>query len=249
MDKIDVQLIHCDNYKFLTQLACLITRGANKFKNVDELLSAIRNSPWDDDKIKDTLKLPHSKISRFTDFIFVITGASRRFLAQLTTHHVGISIMSGSLQYSDYSKNTLENAFVVPYDLLKMKNENLVNKYNALQLNKLNEYCNLIELGLSNDDAGYVMPQALRNVLLVKINLEELINICKTRLCKRNTIETRYVIAKMLESVLNVCDLDFELFKPNCCNEGKYSCKQPLRVKSINEYLATEFGGINDNIS
>ena len=256
MKKIDVKLISSDNLNLLTQVACEVTRGANKFSSVSELLKAINDNPWSNEKILDILSLPHSKIARFTDFTFLITGASRRFLAQLTTHHVGISIMSGSLQYSDHSKRHLKDMFVVPYELLDTEFEA---GYLDEQARAMEAYNAIAEVA-SNDTAGYTAPHSLRNVLLVKVNLEELKFIANQRLCKRNTDETRYIIALMVRLVCEELGLPDAWFFPSCyqigkCKEGRYACGKPILDKIntdkqgslsldkfyIENYIAEEF--------
>lgn len=252
MKNIDVKLIKHDDLNLLTQLACLTTRGANKFSSAEEMLKNIEAHPWSNEKIIDTLSLPHSKIARFTDFIFVIAGASRRFLAQLTTHHVGISIMSGSLQYSDHSEKHLDDMFVVPYELMDTLFEAT---YLSSQHQAMESY-NAIAKAIDNDTAGYSAPHSLRNVLLVKVNLEEMRFIANQRLCKRNTSETRYIVAKMVEAIVKCCNLPDKWFMPSCytdtCKEKKYSCGKPISAKqcilkddtreyTIRDYLNDEF--------
>lgn len=247
MNKIKVHLAKADDVSWYAQVACEVTRAANKYASPEELLEHVNKDRWNNDKIAEMLKLPHSKISRFTDFTFIITGTSRRFLAQLMTHHIGISVMSGSLQYSNHSKRHLEDMFVVPYALIKddtyVKSLYLNKQYECFE-----EYQRLIKEGVDNDTAGYTMPQSLRNVLLVKVNLEELKFIANQRLCRRNTDETRYVVAKMIQEVVDKTDIDDCLFAPSCvkypCPERRYSCGKPFYDWSIDKYLEEEFPGL-----
>lgn len=246
MNKICVYLAKWDDPAWYAQVACEVTRAANKYDSPGKLLEHVHNNKWNNDKVNEMLKLPHSKISRFTDFTFIITGSSRRFLAQLMTHHVGISVMSGSLQYSDHSKRHLEDMFTVPNALLENENESLIDEYLNTQEACFKQYESMTAQGIDNDTAGYTMPQSLRNVLLVKVNLEELKFIANQRLCKRNTDETRYVVAKMIQAVVKLVGIDDSLFVPSCvkgpCPEGKYCCGQPVFYDfNIDEYLRTEF--------
>lgn len=245
MNKIKVDLVAYDDVDWYAQVACTVTRAANKYDNPAQLCQAVNKNRWDMKKVNEILKLPHSKISRFIDFTFIITGTSRRFLAQLMTHHIGISVMSGSLQYSDHSKQHLGDMFVVPYKLLEAADYN-TNVYLNKQYECFEEYKRLVNSeGIDNDTAGYTMPQSLRNVLLVKVNLEELKFIANQRLCKRNTDETRYVVAKMIQEVVKVTGIDDSLFAPSCvnrpCPEGIYCCGKPCYSWSIEEYIKQEF--------
>jgi len=246
MNKIQVELATFDDVGWNAQVACTVTRAANKYSDAHELCRVVDENRWDMKKVNEMLKLPHSKIARFIDFTFVITGTSRRFLAQLMTHHIGISIMSGSLQYSDHSKQHLDDMFVVPNALLEEdKNSLLIDEYLNTQEECFKRYESMRAQGIDNDTAGYTMPQSLRNVLFVKVNLEELKFIANQRLCKRNTDETRYVIAKMIQAVVHEAGIDDSLFAPTCavrpCPEGKYCCGKPCYSWSIDDYIKTEF--------
>jgi thymidylate synthase (FAD) len=243
MDKIQVYLVSCDDIKFEAQLACMITRGANKYADIDKFIQTILDNSWDIDKVNNILNLPHSKLSRFTTYKFLVFGSSRRFLAQLMTHHTGISVMSGSLQYSDFSKQHLDDMFTVPYELLNKQTER--SKYLDSCLDDYTEYVSICK-SCSNDTAGYSMPQGLRNVLYISVNLEELRFIGNQRLCRRNTDETRYVFGRMIEEVVKITGIDDRLFLPSCshgkCFEGKYCCGKPIEpTKTITEYLDEEF--------
>ena len=245
MNKIQVNLVKWDDPAWYAQVACMVTRAANKYDSVDALLNDVENNKWDSDKVNSILSLPHSKISRFTDFTFIITGTSRRFLAQLMTHHIGISVMSGSLQYSDHSKRHLDDMFVIPENVTKA-GPDAIAEFIAVQDICFDQYERMRkEHGIDNDTAGYTMPQSLRNVLLVKVNLEELKFIGNQRLCNRNTDETRYVIAKMIQEVVNKVGIDDKLFAPTCsksyCPEGPYCCGKPWVQFNIDEYLTSQF--------
>lgn len=252
MDKIKVELISADKLSDV-QVACEMTRSMGKY---GEPADFTKKEYWTNEKLNKILHLPHSKIARFTDFKFIITGSSRRFLSQLITHHIGCDIMSGSLQYSDLSNLSMpiKDMFVVPYEIichdLRYDNDNLKSAF----LNQCTEswyaYKDLRMRGIDNDTAGYLMPMASRNNLLVKVNLEELMYIANQRLCRRNTSETRYVVGLMVEEVIKQLGIDDELFMPTCysrpCQEGKYSCGCPVNFSKISELLDFDFQKIRN---
>jgi thymidylate synthase (FAD) len=245
MNKIDTKLLYYTEPDRICQLACEITRGANKFADVRQLNQKVDDFAWTKDKVIQTLSLPHSKLSRFIDLTFAVVGASRRFLAQITTHHVGVSIISGSLQYSNHAKQSLADKFVVPYELFSEPCY-IVDEYLATQQAAMVRYELLVNNdGISNDTAGYVTPQSLRNCMLVKVNLEALRYIASQRLCHRNTDETKYVVAQMVKLACDNLGLPWEWFAPACykgnCKEQQYCCGKPVRANSADEFLKTEF--------
>ena len=137
--------------------------------------------------------MPHSTIKRFSPVTIAIVGASRRILAQARTHQVGITYVSASLQYSDYSG---KGQFVIPYEILE-KGGAVQESYEAKCKADLDYYGDMIKSGVSNDTAGYAMNQALRNVLIIQANQESWAHFIRMRSCNRNTAETQYVTIKI----------------------------------------------------
>lgn len=250
MDKISITIYDADNLSIIQPL-CEVTRGANKFATVDAFLEYIKLHEWQNSKNANILLLPHTKLKRFTDITYVIAGASRRFLAQLTTHHVGISIMSGSLQYSDWSNTKLKDKFCVPYNILN--NEGIKDAYLQQCEEAMTKYDFWRACGIDNDSAGYIVPQGLRNIVIVKVNLEELCYLGRQRLCNRNTDETSYIIGLMCMKAANLMSLPVDMFVPDCfsgkCNEGQYSCGKPLKaIKKLEDYLIQRFPLLTEQI-
>lgn len=255
MDKIKVKLVSHDDLAAVAT-ACKITRSMGKVDDIYQL-----KNDWSKEKIQSMLEYPHSKLGRFTDFNFLILGASRRFLSQIITHHVGCDLISGSLQYSDMTNNTIyaNNMFVVPYSIIckaETEDENglintwIIDYYIKSQLKCLETYESLREHDIDNDTAGYVMPMASRNNIYLKVNLEELRFIANQRLCRRNTDETRYIVGLMVEEVIKATGLKDELFMPTChdrpCPEGRYSCGCPVMCNTIKELLDIDFANIRN---
>jgi thymidylate synthase (FAD) len=186
------------------------------------------------DAIKRVAALPHGTIKRFTPITIAVVGASRRFLAQARTHQVGMTFVSASLQYSDY---TGEADFVVPYEI--MCDEGAVASYLQSCQDSMAQYKALTEYGYSGDTAGYCAPQGLRNILIIQANHEAWMYFIRLRGCSRNTVETQYVTMLIWEALLTTMDGQemFACAGPDCiwgkCREGKMSCGNPLQVYSL----------------
>jgi len=249
MDKIQVAVLtegHQSPGGMMMFLARLTQRGHN-IKSMDDLLAmynkAVEIEPAATSSeaiarreklLKTVAGLPHGTITRFTPITITIVGASRRFLAQARTHQVGMTYVSASLQYSDYSGQA---DFVVPYEMLG----NEVNELEARRVylesctRDMNNYKYLInECGMSNDTAGYAAPQGLRNILIMQGNNESWAHFVRMRACNRNTLETQYVALRIWEALLNTVDGEQLFFNvgPDCitgkCREGKFSCGKPM---------------------
>lgn len=235
MKKIEVAVLH-ESHEYpagmMLFLAKLTQRGHN-IKTMADLQTLYQACIAKDAKhpTQTIIMLPHGTIKRFTPITVAIVGASRRFLAQARTHQIGINFVSASLQYSDYSGKA---DFVVPYELLLPERELAKEWYLKECASAMKTYSDFVKDGISNDTAGYVAPQGLRNILIVQANHESWLHFIRTRACKRNTEETKYVTTLIWQELLTTTDGEdmFKFAGPDCmygkCREGKLSCGMPL---------------------
>ena len=160
-----------------------------------------------------------------------IVVASRRFLAQITRHQNEVKFMSASLQYSNYSEKA---TFAIPYEIL-FSEQRYIDLYLKSCLSDLRSYQELCAVGFHHDSAGYALPHALRNILIICATPYEWKHMIGQRICRRNTDETRLV---MLDIWQKLYEFDPVLFSPKltgpfcqrgCCEEDAMSCGIPLR--------------------
>lgn len=265
MNKIEVAVIgeHGEAASMMMFLARLTQRGHNikTMKDLEAEMIKSSNIAVDKPKLVESIaKLPHGTIKRFTPITIAIVGASRRFLAQARTHQVGLTYVSASLQYSDYSG---EADFVVPYALLEAeRNANnihadlgilgavpssrIVDSYLESCKASMDNY-KMIAAATDNDTAGYAAPQGLRNILIIQGNHESWMNFINRRACNRNTTETQYVTLRIWEELLKT-EGGEEMFRyagPDCvysrCREGKMCCGKPMKAVTPTELLDEMF--------
>ena len=242
MQNIEVAVLHESHdcpAGMMMFLAKLTQRGHN-IQSMDDLVKLYEGSLGKHKTAINVAKLPHGTIKRFTPITIAIVGASRRFLAQARTHQVGMTYVSASLQYSDYSGKA---DFVVPYEITKcdVDSTDLDGKPTTYFTDNYLDSCNksmetykLLAKTAGNDAAGYAAPQGLRNILIMQGNHEAWMHFIRTRGCTRNTTETQYVTMLIWEALLATRD-GAELFEwagPDCifgkCREGKMTCGRPL---------------------
>ena len=137
--------------------------------------------------------------------------------------------MSASLQYSDYSDDA---DFVVPYEFLDKPEQEAI--YLESCKKAMDTYMSIVNSGCSNDSAGYSAPQGLKNILVMSATPYQWKHMIGQRTCKRNTVETRYVMLRIWEQLHSLSDI---LFAPNTtgmfcvkdkCLEGGMSCGSVL---------------------
>lgn len=250
MRNIEVKVLHESHThpgQLMASLARLTQRGHN-IKNMAEL-EALFARDVKPETVRYMADLPHGTIRRFTPITVAIVGASRRFLAQARTHHAGMTFVSASLQYSDY---TGEADFVVPYEMTKYdiaQNFGYAGPMTRMYLksceDSMRTYANIAKQ-LDGDTAGYAAPQGLRNILIVSGNHEAWLNFINKRSCSRNTDETQYVALRIWEALEKTAD-GKEMFAyagPDCmygtCREGKLSCGEPFYATKTPSMIISE---------
>lgn len=206
-----------------------LTQQGHCIQNMGDLMALYQKS-FTDKTVDRIASLPHPTVQKFTVITVAIVGASRRFLAQITRHQNEVKFMSASLQYSNYSEKA---AFAIPYEIL-FSEQRYIDLYLQSCLSDLRCYQELCSLGFHHDSAGYALPHALRNILIICATPYEWKHMISQRICRRNTDETRIV---MLDIWQKLYEFDPVLFSPKltgpfcqrgCCEEGAMSCGIPI---------------------
>lgn len=218
-----------------------LTQGGQNINNMEDFM-ALLSKPYKAETADAMGSLPHDTIKRFGTINVAVVGASRRFLAQITRHQVGVTFMSGSLHYGDYSGKA---KFVVPYDIIKADverrgNAEYVESFNTNAYLSTCEdaagcYNSAVEQGINIDNAGYMMPQGMRNVLLISANANAWNTMISTRICRRNAEEIRYVMLRILEEFQKTKSSMFDKAYPKCilnysCPEGKMQAPMCVHI-------------------
>lgn len=146
------------------------------------------------DRLMRTIrKSKHTSTMEHISFTFIIEGVSRSLLAQLTRHRVGFSYSVQSQRYVKFSTESksggfdyvkphaleFENPAFKTYDEAKrIKEHNRLvqaNEYFEQCMDQMQEtYDNLIKLGINQEDARAVLPNAASVNLFMTCNITSL---------------------------------------------------------------------------
>lgn len=181
-------------------------------------------------------KSGHHSVLEFAQFTFHISGVSRALLAQLTRHRIA-SFAVRSQRYC--SEDGFE--YVIPPSI--KENEKALSDYTTMMQCINSWYENLRELGIPNEDARMILPNACETTLEVSMNGRELIHFMNERLCTRAQWEIRELANKMkicLRKYNDQCAQFAEFCVPKCesygeiamCPEHK-SCGRAPTIKQI----------------
>lgn len=199
------------------------------------------STPSEDGKIlAHCVKSGHTSVTEFCNFTFHIEGVSRALLAQLTRHrHAGYAVRS--------QRYCSEDGFdyVIPPII---NSDNNLRRSFVNMMDKINEYYTALqELGIPNEDARYILPNACETKLEVTMNLRALMNFFNERLCTCAQWEIRQLARKMRDLIVEQIPQLAPYLVPKCekygkdkgfCNESKKrSCgRHPLLDDIMEDY-------------
>ena len=195
------------------------------------------------------IKSGHTSVTEFCDFTFHIEGISRALSHQLVRHRMA-SYAQRSQRYC--SEDGFE--YVTP---LTIKNKACgLTEYNKLMDKIQDIYEYLQGIGVPNEDARMVLPNACTTCIEVKMNLRALMNFMNERLCTCAQWEIRELAFEMRRVIVNKYPELEPYLVPKCekygkelgfCNESKSrTCGRHPRLKEIFDCY-NEFNGVQQN--
>ena len=194
--------------------------------NPIETIAQIASICYDSDP-KDPMKLVqhlykggHHSVFEHIYFTFKIEGISRACSHQLVRHR-HCSFTQRSQRYCS------EDGFGV----VKPKTiENIDGKYDYENLMSVIEdhYNELQAIGVPNEDARYVLPNACATSLYLSCNLRELIHMANERLCTR----AQWEIRDLVKAMCNLVDPQLQFMLVPKCKSGRIICNTPCGGES-----------------
>lgn len=202
------------------------------------------NIPGVDDDVSKSLRSAmssgHSAVLEHWSATFAISGVSRALLAQLSRHR----LMSLSVLSQRYV-NMEGFEYVMPESIRNHERtwdedgKTDVAKWYTNAMVGLSElYASLIEAGIPEEDARYILPNACCTNLVLTVNARELRHIASLRMCSRSQKEIRDLVTEMVRLAKEVAPTLFEGAGARCeqrgyCIEqrgcGKYPKKSEMR--------------------
>lgn len=198
----------------------------NPILAIEEAASNCYNStPTGDGKImKHCIKSGHTSVTEFCDFTFHIEGISRALSHQLVRHRLASYAQRSQRYCSENGFNYVEPKSIT-------SNKDAVDVYESLMKQIGEVYSKLQELGIPNEDARMILPNACETQIEVKMNLRALMNFMNERLCSCAQWEIRQLAWEMRKQVLlQVPELE-EYLVPKCEKYGKQYgfCNEPQK--------------------
>ncbi len=181
--------------------------------------------------IRQVISSGHTSTIEHASFTFAVEGISRACSHQLVRHRIA-SYSQQSQRYVDFKAKGFD--YVIPH-LIK-KNPKLLKKFYKDMDEIFDKYKNLIENGMTPEDARFILPNACETKIVITMNARAFLNFLKERLCNRAQWEIRAMAYQMLCLVKKIAPNIFQYAGPTCqtekiCWQGNLSCDLWKNIK------------------
>ena len=165
--------------------------------------------------VKRLYRNGHHSVFEHIYFTFKIEGISRACSHQIVRHR-HCSFTQRSQRYCS------EDGFAI-VEPQSIQNIDTKGGYFALMDDITRHYEELQAIGVPNEDARMVLPNACGTSLYLSCNLRELIHICNERLCNKAQWEVRAMVNQMTALV----DPSLRFMLVPKCKSGRIICHSP----------------------
>lgn len=171
----------------------------------------------------------HESVLEHWSATFAIEGISRACSHQLVRHR-----LASYSQQSQRYVNMGEFEYVIPESI---ENWNCVNEYEYIIGEIQHIYDHLVRMGVPEEDARYILPNACCTNIVVTMNGRQLRKFFMLRCCNRAQWEIREMANLMLAEVKQVAPIIFENAGASCdvlgyCPEQR-SCGKCQKLKTL----------------
>ena len=196
----------------------------------------ISNTEKNIERARDCIVSGHGRVLEFVNVEFVVTGISARAARELYTHIGGSPTrLQESTRYISY-ENFDYYSPLLP-DTVKVGLKNL---YDEAMKSAARFYRDLLNAGMSKEDAANVLPLGMATKVVMKTSLRMLENLMNQRLCSRAYKEMREFSCRLYYELMNLNnewkEICVNLFVPKClkygyCTENK-SCNSAVKKET-----------------
>mgnify|MGYP000855897791 CR=1 FL=1 len=164
-------------------------------------------------------------------FTLAIAGVSRSLSHQLVRHRIA-SYSQRSQRYINEGTFQVVVPPTVAGDLAAQKEFDRI-------MGQIHEaYNRLTKLGIPQEDARYLLPNACQTQLIMTMNARSLLHFFALRCCRRAQWEIRELAWKVRSEVMKAAPLLFRESGPPClvrgeCPEGAMGCGEPYKKAEV----------------
>ena len=165
----------------------------------------------DRDIIGRWIRSGEESMLEMVDVAFLVT-CSRVVTHELVRHRLA-SYQQESQRYVKYDEEEPDDLFFLPPEI-EAAGEEAIRAYHYGVMTSLITYNNLKRLGVKSQIARYVLPNATRARIVVKMNLRELRHVLRLRMHKSAQPEMRAIATQMHDILMDLFPEVFEDIRP-----------------------------------
>jgi thymidylate synthase (FAD) len=176
--------------------------------------------------IRDAILHGYWSVLEHSVYTFSIEGLSRVASHQLVRHRI-----ASYTQMSHRFAKPIDEYYkpIIPPSAQKRAEEEVKRAYEEAY----RYYYRLLESGIPEEDARYVLPNGVNTNIVVTMNARELYNFFGLRTCSRAQWEIRLIAWKMLEEVRKVHPRLFKYAGPNCIVHENFIRRSPVTLDEV----------------
>lgn len=195
----------------------LIHATPNPVQTISDIASICYDSnPRDPMKlVRHLYRNGHLSVMEHIYFTFKIEGISRACSHQLVRHR-HCSFTQRSQRYCEEDGFEYITPPSIDYHTFEREIESIKEQYRNHR----------VEVGVPNEDARYILPNACATELYLSCNLRELIHIANERLC----IKAQWEIRKLVKEMVSLVDPSLQFMLVPKCKSGRIICNSPCGV-------------------
>lgn len=164
----------------------------------------------------------HTPALETIDLMFNIRGMSKVVSHQIVRHRIGVSIgqrtqRANSEEY--LGKIFDRNHYITPPSILQNREARL--EYDKIIYQMQETYKSLIELGIHQDEARYMIPQGSETAMTFNVIFKALMGVCNTRLCEMMQGELVEICRMMAQATKDYNEFMGAALMPICFKTGK----------------------------
>jgi len=153
--------------------------------------------------IQNIIKMKHYSVLEFAHATFLIEGISRTCSHQLVRHRLA-SYVQESQRYVKQSKQY----YRIPPSIKQNKEANKI--YNDVIKRNQHAYKQLLELGITPEDARFILPQSILTRIIMSANFREWRSILELRLDPHAQWEIRELMFIILDKLYKIAPSVFQ---------------------------------------
>ena len=181
--------------------------------------------------LRSALSSDHDSILEHFTMTFAVSGVSRALTHQLVRHRMA-SYSQQSQRYVNMDEfeyvtpASMDGRVIADYDFFRNRNGYVPVREMYMDIMEYLKECyrRMVDAGIPEEDARYILPNACCTNIIVTVNARELKHIAEERMCARAQWEIRELVMEMVKQAKEVAPTLFADAGPKC--ERTHVCRE-----------------------